>query len=194
MRPVSKEDRIRKEERDSYHRGERYPVYVILNQLKGVSPEDVALSYSASVLSLPKTRLLSYNGDEDSVDFFKKKFQGETRIGLYLLAQRINLGGKSFSSLKPDYESTIERALEAVREGNLPLTERTAGKQRLKFQEGTIERVISERVNVNSPDWLGIYNALQAGAESFRTYLTKNGRDHRSLEYNHILRSLREIR
>jgi len=178
---------------EEYHRGQRFPFYVLLQELKVIAPEEVALSYSASVLSLPKRSLLSYNGDPDAVDFFKKKFQEDTRVGLYLLAQHLNVGRKEFTQLRADFEGQIDQALEALREGNLPVTERSRGKTYLHFQEGTIEKVLATQLEVDSSNLTKIYSALEKGAENFRVYVSKNGRDHRSLEYNTILRALKEI-
>ncbi|MFA6461765.1 MAG: hypothetical protein WCV90_05835 [Candidatus Woesearchaeota archaeon] len=195
MRPVTPEDRIVKKRRDMYHQGQRYPISVILKELKVLSPEEIAFSYSSSVLSLPKRHLLSYNGDPESVEYFKRKFQEETRISLYLLAQHLNVGKVPFSQLRPEYQRNVDKALEALHEGEKPSHERTPGIIFLRFQEGTIEKLVAEAISRESTSGLKeIYQALEKGSEEFMTEnFRKEGRDNRYKEYNHVLRALREI-
>lgn len=183
MRPLS----------EQAHPGQRYPFYRILSELQDLPKEDVALAYSAIVLSIPKRHLLSYNGDSEAVDFFKKQFQEETRSNLFILARQVNIGKTPFSSLRSAYETKIEDTLEALREGSLPPDHKTSGKIPLKFQGGTIEKVIADLFQSETINLPGIYDALKEGAEAFRSYVTHHGRDHRSLEYNYLFRALKEI-
>lgn len=172
--------------------GQRYPIYQIFSELQDLPKEDLALAYSAIVLGIPKRHLLSYNGDQEAVDFFKKKFQEETRGGLFILARHVSLGKIPFSSLRTEYDTQIEKTLGALHEGSLPLNQRTLGKTSLRFQEGTIEKVISNQFQSDALNLVRVYDALKEGAETFRSYVNDHGRDHRSLEYNYVLRALKE--
>jgi len=170
--------------------GQRYPLYALLSKLSRISPEEVALAYSGVVLAQPKRHLLSYNGDPDAVDYFKKRFQEETRVGIYLLASHLNVGLRPFAPLGADYQAQIDQTLEAIRRGDPTSADRHRGSV-LRFQGGTIEKVIADQFLSGSPDLGRIYESLRSGAEEFRVYQERFGRDHRSLEYNYIFKALK---
>lgn len=96
--------------RELFKKGRKYPLSGLISKLTslGIESENLGLVYASLVLSQPKkNRIGRFFGNQESVSEAKIRFQESIRVGLYLLANRLN-GGAPLESLLKEYDSHLK--------------------------------------------------------------------------------------
>lgn len=164
--------------RELFKRGRKYPLQGLVSKLAflGLEEEHLGLAYAALTLGQPRENRLDRSfRDQESVTEAKIRFQESTRVGLYLLANRIN-GGVPLRPLLEDYLSHLDAKL-----GSPDLF--------TKGIEGEVFRLVNE-----SKSFALICQGLKEGASAYAERLGKYGfgLERKAVEYRDIFEALQK--
>lgn len=164
--------------RELFKKGRKYPLQGLVSKLcsLGINDENLGLAYATLVLSQPRENRLGRSfRDQESVTEAKIRFQESTRVGLYLLANRLN-GGVPLKPLLEDYLSHLDAKL-----GSPDLF--------TKGIEGEVFRLINE-----SKSFALICQGLKEGASAYAECLNRYefGLEKKAVEYRDIFDALKE--
>lgn len=164
--------------RELFKRGKKYPLYGLVYTLThlGLDEENLGLAYAALVLSQPRENCVGrFLSNPESITKAKVRFQESTRVGLYLLANRLN-GGIPLEHLSEEYHSHLE-----AKSGNSNLF--TEG------IEGEVFRLVNEAEN-----FALISRGLKEGASAYAERLGRYGfgLERKAVEYRDIFEALQK--
>ena len=170
--------------------GRRHEIYRLINRLQnpqtyssqipGISDEELGLVYASLVLSQDRINFVSIadNSETSTVHGFKKRFQEDTRLGLYELLQDLEVGEHPFSELRGNYEEQLQVAVDQV--------------YPQKFSSGTIEGEVYRLLQEKKPFQI-LAEAIKVGAAQYHQECTEQHLDKRFIEYNCLLKEIKKI-
>jgi hypothetical protein len=140
-----------------------------------VSDEELGLVYATLALSQPKANRVSSFDYVDGKTQAKLRFQESTRVGLYLMVNRL-LNGRDFESLKDSYTSRLEQI-------------NSEGRRFHSGIEGEVYIITQGKENFGV-----IGEALKEGAQDYAKFLEdrRSWLEYKAVEYNKIHEALKK--